>query len=455
MAVSTPSWLARAVFYEVFVRNHGAGGFAAVRADLDRIRALGVDVVWLMPIHPIGMKNRNGTVGSPYAIQDYDGVNPELGNETALKALIEAVHERGMRLILDVVFNHTSPDSRLALSHPEWFLKDAQGRPMPKFPEWADIVDLRYTSAEGEPYTELWNRQIDTLGRWIDLGVDGFRCDVASVVPPSFWAQAKETLARRAGAGREVLWLAETVHKHFLKFMRDRGFPAWSDSEVCQVFDLSYDHDGAEYLDDYFAGKRGLTPYLDHLFVQETLNPLGSYKLRWVENHDQPRAADKIRGDSRLRCWTAFQALLPGAFLLYAGQEHRATHRPDLFVVDPVVLPPLDEALRDPFFGFLQTLIGVSRRVKEQCAFFSAREVVAGVVELVWSSRVGGAEPGASLEPGEVRYVALLNLEDRFGTFVPPRPLSGTNLLDDRSVCLAGRAGLPKEPVLLREVCVE
>lgn len=447
MAESTPCWLSRAVFYEVFVRNHGAGGFDAVRADLDRIQGLGADVVWLMPIHPIGVKNRNGTVGSPYAIRDYAAINPELGDEASFQALVEAVHARGLKIILDVVFNHTSPDSLLAESHPEWFLKNAQGQPMPKFPEWADIVDLRYVSPEGTPHAELWALQIETLGKWIDRGVDGFRCDVASVVPPAFWAEAKHALARRAGPQREVVWLAETVHKHFLKFMRDRGYPAWSDSEVLRVFDLSYDHDGAEYLDEYFAGKRTLGAYLDHLLVQETMNPLGSHKLRFVENHDQPRAADKVRGDERLRCWTAFQALLPGAFLVYAGQEFRARHRPDLFVPDPVALPP-PGVPEDSFSGYLRNLIAVMKTLKAECRFFEAKELASGVVELVWRNRIS-SPTDERLAPGEVRYTAVLNLEDRFGTVKLVRPLAGPNLLGGPPVALVTGGPLPKEPVLV------
>ena len=447
MADTTPSWLSTAVLYEVFVRNHGPeGGFNAVRQDLDRIRALGTDILWLMPIHPIGEKNRNGTVGSPYAIRDYAAINPELGNEASFRALVDAAHGLGMRVILDVVFNHTSPDSRLAVEHPEWFLRNAAGCPIPKFPEWADIVDLRYASPEGTRFEALWDLQIETLGRWIDLGVDGFRCDVASVVPPEFWAMARERLDRRAGPERTVVWLAETVHKHFLKYMRDRGFPAWSDPEVLQVFDLSYDHDGAEYLDAYFSGKKPLAAYLDHLLVQETMNPAKSLKLRFVENHDLPRAADKIRGGDRLRCWTAFQALLPGAFLVYAGQEFRATHRPDLFHRDPIAL---GEPGADPtFVPFLQNLLALAKRIKSQCRYFEAREVVTGVVELRWTNWIPGTEPP---EAGGLRYTALVNLEDRFGTFDLGRTVGGSNLLGEGEVRFEGSGALPRGPVVVEE----
>jgi len=436
MAHDTPQWLTSAVIYEVFVRNHGPrGGYASVTADLDRIRSLGVDVLWLMPIYPIGLAHRNGTVGSPYAIQDFRGLNPELGTEDELRALIAGAHDRGIKIILDIVFNHTSPDSVLAQAHPEWFLHDAEGRPAPKFPEWADIVDLRYLDPEGRPRTELWDIQVETLGRWVDLGFDGFRCDVASVVPPAFWARAKADLARRA-PGRPLLWLAETVHKHFLKFMRDRGYGAWSDGEVLQVFDLSYDHDGAEYLDEYFAGRGSLERYLDHLFVQETMLPARSLKLRFTENHDLPRTAAKVRGAERLRSWTAFQALLPGAFLVYAGQEWAAEERPDLFVKAPIRVPA--DAGRHPHEVWLRRLVGAMKAVKGACPSFSAAEAATGVVVLRW-------------EGDEEAYTAVLNLEDRFGTFDPGRIVKGTNLLDGTEVDLGPGSRIPKEPVLVKD----
>jgi glycosidase len=438
MSFTTPRWLSSAVIYEVFVRNHGPrGGFDAVRADLGRIRALGADVVWLMPIHPIGEKNRLGLVGSPYAIRDFDAVNPELGDEAGLKRLIDACHEQGMKLILDIVFNHTSPDSVLACEHPEWFLRNAEGRPVAKFPEWTDIADLRYFEPDGTPRRALWDRQISTLERWAALGADGFRCDVASVIPPAFWAEARERTARVAGG--ELLWLAETVHKPFLKFMRDRGHRAWSDGEMLQVFDLSYDHDGAGYLDEYFAGRGPLSRYLDHLTVQEAMNPENSLKLRFVENHDQPRAADKIRGEARLRSWTAFQALLPGTFLVYAGQEFAIEQRPGLFDPCPIAFPEASDKARHGFADFMAELLAAAKRIKRSCRYWSVREEASGLVVLTWSDALDG----------EPEYTAVLNLEDRFGTLAHDLG-RGTNLLDGNETDLSAGKPIPREPVVLK-----
>jgi glycosidase len=136
MAADTPASVRNLVIYEVFVRNHGPHGtFADVEADLPRIRDLGVDVVWLMPIHPIGLDGRKGTLGSPYAIRDYREVNPEYGTQFDFARLVERAHELGMRVMIDVVYNHTARDSLLVAEHPEFFHQDADGRPMTTVPD--------------------------------------------------------------------------------------------------------------------------------------------------------------------------------------------------------------------------------------------------------------------------------------------------------------------------------
>ena len=203
MAVNTDKTLQHQLIYSVFVRNHTPEGtFRALERDLDRLSALGTDIVWLMPIHPIGEVGRKGTLGSPYAIRDYRGANPEYGTVEDFRHLVDAIHVRGMKCIIDVVYNHTSPDSVLAQTHPEWFFRDEQGRPSRHVADWWDVVDLDYT------HKELWRYQIDTLKMWAEI-VDGFRCDVASSVPLDFWARARQEVETvRPGC----IWLAESVH---------------------------------------------------------------------------------------------------------------------------------------------------------------------------------------------------------------------------------------------------
>ena len=202
MAGNTDLSLRHQVIYSVFVRGHTKDGtFRALEGDLDRLKGLGADILWLMPIHPIGEEGRKGTIGSPYAIRDYRAVNPDMGTIDDLRHLVDAIHDRGMKCIIDVVYNHTSPDSVLAAEHPEFFLRDEQGKPTRKVADWWDIVDLDYTNRD------LWRYQIDTLKQWAAI-VDGFRCDVASAVPVEFWQQAHDEVETvRPGC----LWLAESV----------------------------------------------------------------------------------------------------------------------------------------------------------------------------------------------------------------------------------------------------
>ena len=158
MAINTTVKLRNQVMYSIFVRQYSKEGtFAGVKRDLDRIRSLGVDVIWLMPIHPIGLKNRKGALGSPYAIQDYRKVNPEFGTLDDFRCLIDGIHQRGMKCIIDVVYNHTSPDSWLAKHHPEWFFHQADGSFGNRIGEWSDIIDLDYSQKD------LWKYQIETL----------------------------------------------------------------------------------------------------------------------------------------------------------------------------------------------------------------------------------------------------------------------------------------------------
>lgn len=146
MAITTTTRYRNQVIYSVYVRNHSESGtFEGVRRDLDRIRALGVDVIWLMPIHPCGVLNHKGTLGCPYAIRDYRAVNPEYGTPEDFRRLVADIHEKGMKCIIDVVYNHTSPDSVLAHEHPEWFYHKPDGSFGNHIGDWTDVIDLDYT----------------------------------------------------------------------------------------------------------------------------------------------------------------------------------------------------------------------------------------------------------------------------------------------------------------------
>lgn len=350
MAKMTDTSLQKQVIYSVYVRSHTPEGtFRAVIPDLDRIRALGTDIVWLMPIHPIGVVGKKGSLGCPYANRDYRAVNPAYGTMEDFEALVEAIHARGMKCMIDVVYNHTSPDSVLYAEHPEFFYHGADGRPGNKLGSWSDVIDLDYTNRA------LWQYLTDTLVGWAKRGVDGFRCDVASFVPVEFWQQARAAVEQvRPGC----VWLAETVHLGYAALARRMGVYAARDYDAYAAFDIEYDYDIREVFDRYLRGEIALSHYTDMLAFQEGSYPESYNKLRCLENHDQPRIASFVRDARALRSYTAMLYFLKGTTLLYAGQEFVNDHLPSLFEREPIDratgrdLSPLLRRLYDIKQGF-------------------------------------------------------------------------------------------------------
>ena len=312
------------VIYQVFVRNHTLEGtFKALIRDLDRIKSLGVDVVYLLPVHPIGTKNRKGTLGSPYSIQDYRLMNPELGSMSDFQTLIDEVHNRKMKIMMDEVFNHTSRDSRLLKEHPEWFYKNSKGEFANRVGEWWDVTDFDYSDKA------LWVELADTLKEYAKMGVDGFRMDVASLVPLDFWFYARKVVSK---VNKNVIWLSESVHGSFAKYIRDQGFSCSSESEIYQAFDMAYDYDAYPYYEAYLKGERPFKEYLEAIARQDEIYPQNYVKMKNLENHDCPRIADSVNNNmDKILNWTGFIFFQKGSTMLYAGEEYCSNIRPDLF----------------------------------------------------------------------------------------------------------------------------
>ena len=328
MAADTARELRSKLIYQVFTRNHGTGTFRAVEEDLPRIKALGADILYLLPVQPSGEVHRKGSLGSPYAIKDYRAVDPRLGTMEDFMHLTEAAHQAGLQVMLDVVYNHTSPDSVLAQEHPEWFYHKADGSFGNRIGDWWDVIDLDYADPG------LWDYQIGTLKMWARY-VDGFRCDVAPLIPLDFWKQARREVEEvRPGC----IWLAEAVEHSFITECRKNGIPVLSDGELYQAFDICYDYDLYEYQAGAMTGRSSLDEYLARITEQEALFPDNYCKLRCLENHDRPRAAALLPDEKSLRSWTAWILFAKGTSLIYAGEEFRATYHPTLFDSDPITL---------------------------------------------------------------------------------------------------------------------
>jgi len=316
MSKSTDVRLRNTFIYQVFVRNYSdEGTFQKVQEDLDRIKDLGVDYVYLLPIHEIGKKQRKGELGSPYAIEDYYSVNHEYGTLKDFEDLVNAVHKRGMKVMMDIVFNHTSPDAKLIHEHPEYFYRNNEGEFANRVGDWWDITDFDYTKDKG-----LWRYLIDNLLYWTKKGVDGFRWDVASFLPLEFLEQAHDEVLE---VNPDSLFLSESVHGHFLRFIRNEGFECLSESEIYQVFDMAYDYDVHDYLKE--------------IVRQDEVYPKNYVKMKNLENHDNLRLAGLVNSDPvKVDAWTSFLFFTKGATMIYAGQEKSATHTPSLFDKDTV-----------------------------------------------------------------------------------------------------------------------
>ena len=322
--------------YSIFVRNFG-GTFSGVQRELPRLKELGVDMIWLLPIHPIGTEKRKGSLGSPYAISDYRAVNPEFGTLSNFIALCDAVHQSGMKIMIDVVYHHTSPDSVLVREHPEYFYRKPDGSFGNHVGDWTDIIDLDFD------VPELWDELIDTLCYWAQY-VDGFRCDVAPLVPLAFWKEARK---RVAAIRPDCIWLAESVEHGFIRYNRDQGLVALSDSELYQAFDICYDYDIYSDFVAYTEGKISLKEYLAALERQEAIYPADYVKLRFTENHDRVRSAFLFPNPVVRENWFAWTFFQKGMPLLYSGQEWAPVRCPTLFDPDPVLRngAPMHETL--------------------------------------------------------------------------------------------------------------
>ncbi len=328
MAPNTSPDILQMIIYEVYVRNHGPNGtFDDVTADLPRLKALGVDMVWFMPIHSIGQLNKKGGLGCPYSCRDYRDVNPEYGTLDDFALLIQRAHELGMKVMIDVVYNHTGHDFTLVKTHPEFFHQDSQGRPFTTVPDWSDVIDLKH------PHPDLTRYLVDSLVGWAKFGIDGFRCDVASLLPLDFWLQARREVEQ---ARPGVIWLAESVHASFIESRRARGLSGISDGELYNAFDICYDYEIWGVFQQAVLGKLPLRRYLELLRFQEAIYPGNYAKMRCVENHDNARIMRLAPSQPQALAWTAFQAFNKGPFLIYAGQESAATHTPTLFDIDKV-----------------------------------------------------------------------------------------------------------------------
>lgn len=328
--VKATEWVEDAIIYQVFVRTFSPEGtLQGVTDRLEYIASLGVNTVYLLPIHPIGQIRRVGTLGSPYSIRDHLQVDPALGTLADLQELVRRAHALGLRVLLDLVPNHTSFDNPLITEHPEWYVRDVNGNPLPPNKDWLDVAQLNYADPGLRRY------MIDVATYWLQAtGIDGFRVDAPAYVPLDFWRQFAAEIKTRFP---HALLLAES-----------------GESWLMEAFDAQYDWNFLTMIAD------GLQKENDPQLILAEINYWRDSegklipKLRYLENHDHDRFLGRFSVEELIPAATALFTL-PGIPMIYAGQEIGAVVRPSLF--DPF---KVDWNTRNErVFGLYRQLIGL------------------------------------------------------------------------------------------------
>jgi glycosidase len=320
---STPkaAQVERSAVYEVFVRDFSPSGtFQGVIDGLDRVQQVDANVVWLMPIYPIGKLNRKGTLGSPYSVADYRAINAAFGTDADFRQLVRAVHARGMKLILDFVPNHTAFDHVWVTKFPNRYTHDSTGKISValdndgKPTDWTDVADLNFNNADTRQAV------VADMRYWLEkFDIDGFRVDVAGFVPDAFWREAVPQLR----AIKPILLLAE-----------------WGEPKMHELgFDLTYGWDSYARLKAVWKGAAADSFVVNEVTDMRSLPREGS-RLRFTTNHDET-AWDQppitlFGGAAGARAAFVAMALLPGVPLIYDGQEVESPQKLGLFEKEPI-----------------------------------------------------------------------------------------------------------------------
>jgi len=311
-----PEWSKNAAIYQINTRQFTEEGtFKAAEKHLQRLKDLGVDILWLMPIHEIGEKNRKGTLGSPYSVKDYYSVNSEFGDLEDLKSFVNKAHDLGMYVILDWVANHTAWDNHLVERHPEWYARDWKGnfRPTPWW-DWSDIIDLDFSKPAVREY------MTQAMKYWVEeANVDGFRADVAGFVPVEFWKNVRRELEEV----KPVFMLAE-----------------WESRDLhAEAFDMTYAWSWYEAVEQITMGDaEDLSPLYVYYSWNESAFPKKSMRMTFVSNHDKNAWEGTMYENfgEGLEAAIVLSVVGEGMPLIYNGQEAGNDRRLEFFEKDPI-----------------------------------------------------------------------------------------------------------------------
>ena len=313
-AISSPEWMKDMVLYELNVRQFtDEGTFNAAVSHVERLKELGVDVIWFMPLHPIGMVNRKGPLGSYYSVADFMDVNPEFGTMEEFKELVDTIHKAGMHVIMDWVPNHSAWDNPLATDHPDWYKKDNNGVFISPY-DWTDVIQFDWDKEELQEY------MLEALTfREREAGVDGYRVNQPNVTPADFWLRARIEMEKI----KPVLMLAENEDR--VEFF-DNGY------------DMNYSWELHHLMNEVAQGKKRAGVLIDNLNKDLEKFPSDAMRMRFITNHDENSWAGTIEermGDAG-RAFAVFMYTIPGTPLIYNGQEAGLNKRLKFFERDPI-----------------------------------------------------------------------------------------------------------------------
>ena len=385
--VEHPDWSRNAVIYEVNLRQYtDSGTVTAFARELPRLKDLGVDILWMMPIHPISVQDRKGTLGSYYAVADYKAFNPEYGTIDQFKDMVKQAHENGMKVILDWVPNHSGRDNRWVTDHPDWYGKDSLGN-MKGVYDWTDVYVFDYSNLE------MRKGMIDAMQFWLtEVGVDGFRCDVAMEVPTDFWNEARQQLQ---AVKPDLFMLAEASVPELQKDAFDMGYN-WPMKDVFNAVAAT----SGQYT---FKGQDGkvrefpethATAIAELVEQQNVEYPKDTYLMNMITNHDLNswEGTEFERLGNLTNAFAVVAYTLPGIPLIYTGQETGMNRAFEFFEKDKA--PEWEP--RNEYFEFYKKLNALKHNQKALAAGTAGGEMKVYPAEspdlLVFSREKDGSE---------------------------------------------------------------
>lgn len=314
--LTNPDWVKNATIYELNIRQFSQEGtFKAIEKQLPRLKKMGINIIWLMPVQPIGVINRKGSLGSYYSVKDYLKVNPEFGTEADFRSLVKAIHAQGMYVILDWVANHSSWDNALSTQHPEWYTKSREGKfQSTPWRDYDDIIDFDYSQPGLRKY------MTEALKFWVkEYDIDGYRCDVASFVPIDFWENTRKEL----DAIKPVFMLAEAEDKelHRKAFDATYNWTLWNILHQIAINNKSVKTLGEAYIAEHVS-----------IFPKEGI------RMNFIDNHDKNSWEGNQYSNfgPALKAVTVFTVMMDGMPLVYSGQEAGLDRSLLFFERDPI-----------------------------------------------------------------------------------------------------------------------